>query len=102
VNGGAHGVFTYEEVLELELDDQTELDDQAGMFELSDLEEFEREGNKEEEEAVPPQRIQEGIGSYHINEADRVDESQINTQSEETNGENPIIGSPLAEVLGLQ
>jgi hypothetical protein len=72
------------------------------MFEPRDPEDFVPRGNQEEEEAVPSQRIQEGIGSYHINEADRVDEYRINTQSEETNGENPITGGPVAEVLGLQ
>jgi hypothetical protein len=95
VNGGAHRVSTYDQI-SLELDDRTE------MFEPSDLEDFVSRGIQEEEEAVPPQRIQEGTGSYHINEADRVDEYRNNTQSEETNGENPIIGSPVAEVLGLQ
>jgi hypothetical protein len=96
VNGGAHRAFTYDQILSLELDDQTE------MFEPRDPEDFVPRGVQEEEEAVPPQRIQEGIGSYHINEAEKVDEDQINTQSEESNGENPITGGPVAEVLGLQ
>jgi len=61
VNGGANRVFTYEQGLPLEPEDQTE------MFEPSDLDIFILGSIIDEEAAVPPPSIQEGIGSYHIN-----------------------------------